>query len=214
MCVEREYPAANVFDGRIYVTGGCKESDSSNWMEVYDPETGIWECVLSPEGNSRVHKSAVIDGTIYNMFGNGGLAYKPKEDKWETIGGITYLDLGWPWLSYCVVDNVLYCCCNSDGLKWYDSKRCYWMDLKGLKGLPKFAGYGCVKLADYGGKLAVFWTKYFRASGYKKKRIWCAVIVLERRNNDEEIWGNVEWFDPVLTVPNGFHFVRALAATV
>lgn len=139
--------------------------------------------------------------------------YKPKEDRWDAIGGITFLDLGWAWFSYCVIDNLLFCCSNSDGLKWYDSKRQYWMHLKGLKGLPKFASYGCVKLADYGGKLAVLWTKYFRSSGYKNTMIWCTVIVLERRN-DDEIWGNVEWLDPVLTVPNSFHFVCALAATV
>ncbi|CAH8392375.1 unnamed protein product [Eruca vesicaria subsp. sativa] len=100
-----------------------------------------------------------------------------------------------------------------DVFKWYDTEARVWRQMKGLKGLPKFASYGCVKLADYGGKMAVLWDKYLPSSGYKKKTIWCAVISLERPNS-EEIWGKVEWLDAVLTVPESYEFVCALAATV
>ncbi|ESQ46955.1 hypothetical protein EUTSA_v10028206mg [Eutrema salsugineum] len=168
MRVERDSPAANVFDGKIY---------------IFDPKTQTWEPVMCPLADkciSSICRSAVIEG---------GVAYKPKEDKWEVIGGVS-LVLGWDHY-YCVIDNVLYC----------------------LRGRLEFPSYGCVKLADYGGKLAVLWTQFFRSGGCNKKRIWCAVIVLERRSS-EEIWGTVEWHDHVLTVPNSYRLEFGLAATV
>ncbi|CAA7055258.1 unnamed protein product [Microthlaspi erraticum] len=213
MLVERENPAANVFDGKIYVAGGCRDFNSSNWMEVFDPKTQTWELVMCPLAErckSSMYKSAVVEGRIFYMFGDGGVAYKPEDGSWEAIGALTYLELGWSWRSYCVIDNVLFCFSDSDGFEWYDSKRQVWMNMRGiLRGLPNFAGHVCVKMADYGGKLAVFWTK-----GYKEKRIWCAVIAIERRKSDKEVWGTVEWSDPVLTIPTSFDFVRALSATV
>ncbi|CAA7055270.1 unnamed protein product [Microthlaspi erraticum] len=222
MLVGRDYPAANVFDGKIYVAGGFKDyNSSSNWMEVFDPKTQTWDFVVCPvaEGcSASVIKSAVIEGKIlFYTFMNECLAYSPKEDRWEVIGGKTSLDSGWAWQSYCVIGDVLYSCCISVVLRWFDSKRQYWMALKGLKGLPRFHGNDCVKLADYGGKLAVFWTKYSPSSEYNEKTISCAVISLERRNGDdedEEIWGTVEWVDPLLTLAYPYRFECALAATV
>ncbi|CAA7026079.1 unnamed protein product [Microthlaspi erraticum] len=193
-------------------------------MEVFDPKTQTWEFVMCPLAerycSSSVDKSAVIEGRIFHMFRNeSSVVYSPKEDRWELRSGIcmTILDLGWSWLSYCVIDNVLYYCDITSGLRWFDFKRGCWVNLKGLKRLPRFAGYGCVKISDCGGKMGVCWIKYFRASGYKESRIWCAVIALERRNGDEdeeEIWGTVELIDPVLTVPNSCRIECVLAATV
>ncbi|CAA7055262.1 unnamed protein product [Microthlaspi erraticum] len=227
MRVERACPAANVFDGKIYVAGGVNNFNSSNWIEVFDPKTQTWESLLCPiveKCSASVDKTAVIDGRIIYMFHNErSVVYSPKEDRWEGRRGLamTILDLGWASYSYCVVDNVLCCFEISAALKWFDFKRQYWIDIEGLKGLPKLAGYSCVKMANYGGKLAVFWTKYHRASGYKEKRIFCAVIAIERRksddddddDDDEEVWGTVEWIDPLLTV-NSSRFECALAAIV
>ncbi|CAH8256758.1 unnamed protein product [Arabidopsis lyrata] len=100
-------------------------------------------------------------------------------------------------------------------LKWelFSIAGSVWKRVAGLEGLPKFASYCTVRLADYGGKLVVFWDKYVPASGYKKKMIWCAEISLEMRSG-EEISGKVEWFDAVLTVPKSYKFVSAIAATL
>ncbi|EOA16787.1 hypothetical protein CARUB_v10005008mg [Capsella rubella] len=215
MLAERNFPAANVIGGKIYVAGGCKESNSSNWMEAFDLKTRTWEPLLNPFADrceTRVCKSAVIEKAIC-LFGDKGVAYNPKLDRWEAIGAVNYLDFGWVWYTYCVIDSVLYSYSESDGIKLYDSKIGRWVKLKGLEGLPKFAGYGCVRLADYGGKMAVLWDKYLPSSGYKNKVIWCAVITLGRRFN-EEIFGKVEWLDAVLTVPESYVFVCARAATV
>ncbi|CAA7022950.1 unnamed protein product [Microthlaspi erraticum] len=188
-------------------------------MEVFDPKTQTWELVVCPVAErcrSRVSKSAVIEGRILYMFLDGGVAYKPREDSWEAIQGPSRLEIGWPQRSYCVVDNVLCCFRNPDGVKWYDSEGQDWMNMKGLRGLPRFDVYSVLGVADYGGKLAVLWASGLRANGYgyKEKTIWCAVIVLEKRNGGEEIWGVVECIDPVLTVPAAYDMVRALAATV
>ncbi|KFK30596.1 hypothetical protein AALP_AA6G002100 [Arabis alpina] len=212
----RNFPAATVVDGKIYVAGGCREEDCipSKWMEVFDPNTQTWEFVLGPFADHCerwIEKSAVIDGEIY-MFGHKSVAYKPKEEKWQVIQGLTSLEFGWAKASYCVVDNILYCYNNLHGIKCYDSKLGHWIRLVGLKGLPKFAKYSCVQLAEYGGKLVVLWDKYLPCSGYQDKKIWCAVINLERRSI-KEMWGEVEWLDAVLTVPKYYKFVCALSPT-
>ncbi|XP_010437076.1 PREDICTED: F-box/kelch-repeat protein At4g39560-like [Camelina sativa] len=113
MLVERAYPVSSVVDGKIYVAGGCEEDySSSTWMEVFDLKKQTWELVSSPlveRCDSGMNRSAVIDGEIF-MFGNKGLgvAYKPKEDKWQGIGAMTNLALGWRYFSHCVVDIVKY----------------------------------------------------------------------------------------------------------
>ncbi|ESQ37125.1 hypothetical protein EUTSA_v10002584mg [Eutrema salsugineum] len=188
MVVKRKCPEANVLDGKIYVAGGC--SKDSDFMEVFDPKTQTWELVY--------------------FFGNfNGLAYKPKEGRWERVG--EEMEWDWRWYSYCVIENVIYRY-DEGKFKWYDSKARLWRNLKGVKGLPKFARY-IARLADYGGKMAVFWDKGVPSSGYKDRVIWCTVIALERRN-DEEIWGKVEWLDAMLTVPKSCRVDFALAATV
>ncbi|EOA18177.1 hypothetical protein CARUB_v10006655mg [Capsella rubella] len=211
MRVERNYPAANVLDGKIYVTGGCKDcSNSSNWMEVFSPHTQTWEPVSSPGaeiGGCGIHQSAAVEGEIV-IANSNGLVYKPKEGRWRRLE--LEMHLGWVWYSYCVVENVLYYYYEGE-FNWYDTKVRLWKKLKGVKGLPRFARCGG-KMADYGGKMAVFWDKIITSNGCKNKTILCAVIALERRS--EEIWGKVEWHDAVLTVPLSYKVVYALSPTV
>ncbi|XP_023638987.1 F-box/kelch-repeat protein At5g49000 [Capsella rubella] len=213
MQVERYWSAVNVLDEKIYVAGGCKEYNSSKWMEVFDPKTQSWEHVLSPlreRCGSHVWRSAVLDEEIY-MYGTWGVAYKPNANRWKALEEVC-LELGWLENPDCVIDNILYCYSESHGIRWYDSRIRYWIRLKGLDGLlPMFAKSGYVKLENYGGKMAFLWDKYLPSSG--DKEIWCAVIALQRRNF-EEMWGKVEWLDAVLTVPFSYEFVSALVATV
>lgn len=142
---------------------------------------------------------------MYTFWGNNRLVYNPKDGRWHTLE--YEMDLGWKWYSskvVCVIENVLYYYYHRE-FKWYDTKVRLWRDLKGLKGLPLFAHYAHVKLVDYGGKMAVLWYKNSPFSGCENKVIWCAVIAVERHNN-EEIWGKVEWCDAVLTIPMSYNF--------
>ncbi|CAL9242749.1 unnamed protein product, partial [Arabidopsis halleri] len=219
MSIKRNYPTANVVDGRIYVAGGIKDFNSSNWMEVFDTKTQTWEHVLSPLAKRcgrHIYNSTVIEGKLY-VSGFKGVAYKPKEDKWIPIRERMNIELALldPH-SYCAIDNVQYYYRPGQitWTTWYDYDELRdWIELKGLEGLPKIDRSSTVKLADCGGKLVVLWDKYVPASGDKEKMIWCAEISLERRNS-EEIWGKVEWFDEVLTVPKYYKFVHAISATV
>ncbi|CAA7055282.1 unnamed protein product [Microthlaspi erraticum] len=82
--------------------------------------------------------------------------------------------------------------------------------VKGLEGLPEIsADYKNVKLVRHGGNMLVLWDEFV---GRKENMVWCAEISLERCSN-EEIWGKVEWFDWVLTVPKSYVFMYALSAT-
>ncbi|XP_020875017.1 F-box/kelch-repeat protein At5g49000 [Arabidopsis lyrata subsp. lyrata] len=195
MRMKRNYPAANVVDGKIYVAGGLEDFDSSKWMEVFDTKTQTWEFVLCPLAERFVYRSLVIDGEIY-IFGDKVVTYKPKEDRWGDEGEHQSMDLGLYFHSYCVIDNVLYCY-RPGGIKWYESEKRSWRKLRGLKGLSKLAS-NCVRLADYGGKIAIFWDKYSPSSGYKSHMISCAVISLGSCKN-QGIRGKVEWFDDMLT---------------
>ena len=96
--------------------------------------------------------------------------------------------------------------------KWYDTKVRRWRVLKGVKGLPKIPRY-TARTADCRGKMAVLWDRDVASTGYVDKMIWCAVIALERCS-DEEIWGKLEWKEPVLEVPKSCRIIRALAATL
>ncbi|KAG2242598.1 hypothetical protein Bca4012_086232 [Brassica carinata] len=213
MLVERDYPHANVIDGKIYVAGDSN-STSPDWMEVYYPKTQTWELVSSPAAEMRllydtISTSAGIEGKVHIFGSSNGLAYDTREGRWESAD--MEMDSEWVWYSYCVVENVIYVY-NNEEFKWYDSTVRLWKVLKGLKGLPKFPRY-TARLADFGGKMAVLWGRGVASSGYVDKIIWCAVIALERRS-DQEIWGKVEWKEPVLKVPKSCSIDHALAATV
>ncbi|CAH8357055.1 unnamed protein product [Eruca vesicaria subsp. sativa] len=71
-------------------------------------------------------------------------------------------------------------------------------------------------MVDLGGKMAVLWQSYgARVDNVEEKIIWCAEIGLERRDGDE-MWGNAEWSDVVLTTIEPCNFLDAdvLSVTV
>ncbi|CAL9242741.1 unnamed protein product [Arabidopsis halleri] len=200
------------FDGRTYLPGSFENPDSLNCVQVYNTNTQTWNPVPPQK---RKFKFGNMEGKIYMKLVRENprkvVALKPKVMTWEAVGLDTDLDRG----SICMIENIAYCYDPTEKFSWikFNIEEGGWRRLEGLEGLPKFANYSTVKLADYGGKLVVLWDKYVAASGYKEKMIWCAEISLEMRNS-EEIWGKVEWFDAVLTVPKSYKFVCAKSATV
>ncbi|XP_061372589.1 F-box/kelch-repeat protein SKIP6 [Gastrolobium bilobum] len=211
MRVGREFAAAGVVDGKIYVIGGCVADTwarSANWAEVLDPAVGRWERVASPVDvrEKWMHASAVVENKVFAMADRGGIVFDPRSGAWESVG--TELDLGWRGRA-CVVDGILYCYDYLGKIKGFDVKGGVWKELKGLeKGLPRFL---CgATMADFGGKLVVVWE--CQGSG-KEMEIWCAEIVVNK-NIDGELWGEVGWFDKVLSVPKGSSIVHCSSVSL
>ncbi|XP_010515348.1 PREDICTED: F-box/kelch-repeat protein At5g51250-like [Camelina sativa] len=214
--------SSSVLDGKIYVAAGSCEDSSKNLFEVFDTETQTWD-PSKPIPCSKAKydfafsKSTCIDGKFHlvSHCHHDVIAYSPKEGRWDKVGN-ELRDVFYT-VSYCVVENVLYT--NFHGVfKWFDTKPRVWRKLKGLVRLPKFPPSCRIQLADYGGKLAVLWVDQSPCTsgdGYNKDKIWCAEIALEKQQQEScEIWGEVEWFGHVLTVPATCRLEKVLAATL
>ncbi|CAL9227939.1 unnamed protein product, partial [Arabidopsis halleri] len=172
MRVPRIFPSACTLDGKIYVTGGCDNLDSTNWMEIFDTKTQTWEFLQIPReeifGGSQ-YESVRYEGTLYVWSETKDVTYKLHEDRWSAADISENSTWGWPSSSYCVIDNVFYCFLVNK-IRWYDPKERVWPTLKGLEGLPTLPCYGHVILADYGGKLVILWEEYVVVD--EKKMIW------------------------------------------
>lgn len=210
MRVSREFAAAGVVDGKIYAIGGCVPDTfarSANWAEFLDPAAGRWERVPSPPEirEKWMHASAVVDDRVYAMADRGGVAFDPRSGAWESVG--TELDLGWRGRA-CVVDGVLYCYDYLGNIKGFDVKRGLWKELKGLYCLPRFL---CgATMADVGGKLVVVW----ECGNGKEMEIWGAEIEVNKNEDDGELWGEVGWFNKVLSAPRGSSIVHCSAVAL
>lgn len=204
MNVARVRAVACLLDGKIYVMGGCETNESTHWGEVFDPNTQTWELLSDPGAEiscSSVRRIEVVRDKIYLRTTNekNDYVYDPKEGKW---------DVSAKRLLMCVIDRVIY---------GYDKKRCLWLDTKrkewrvvrGFAMLNNNIGGGFLEIAKYRGKLLILWDKFAsRGRCCQYKNIWCAVVGLEKRNDGDEVWGNVEWASVVLTVPRSYLFLR------
>ncbi|CAA7028152.1 unnamed protein product [Microthlaspi erraticum] len=207
--------SASVLDGNIYVAGrSYKDGESSldslrNTFEVFDTEAQSWDAETIPWSETKCSfyssRSACINGKFHVKTSTEVVAYNSKEVRWDLVNRemSEYMKSDF----YCVIENVLYSA-SYGGLIWYDTEVSMWKELKGLVGLPEFSLGACVRLADYGGKMAVLWERDL--FGYKN--IWCAEITLERCGY--KICGKVEWFGNVLTVPKSCSLMKVLAVAV
>ncbi|CAA7045695.1 unnamed protein product [Microthlaspi erraticum] len=223
--VERSSPLiASVVGGKIYVLGGTKDHDVDPWdqIEMFDSETQTWDHV--PKHNLKLdvwgfnRRIACVDGKLHLKIEKQYVAYDPMEIRWDVVERDMFRHRSpsiHERLAYCTVNNVFYrysYCHTGDTLKWYDTESEEWKKVKGVLRLPKFHESPLIRLADYGGKMAVLWEKLDSCSS-GLKTLWCAVIKLERRK-DDEIRAKVEWVDGVLQVPYSYEFVKALGVTV
>ena len=80
-------------DGRIYATGGTT-FEGTVIVQVYDPESDVWEEVKSPERRRGSFSAAGdAEGRIHLVGGHAlddsavcpGEAYKPATDRWEGV---------------------------------------------------------------------------------------------------------------------------------
>lgn len=135
-----------VVNGKIYVVGGCQHKYSSDWAEVFDPETQNWETLSVPEdvilAFGLTRQCMVVDDKIYAMnYFSETIYYSPSNDKWEQgswdiAGGVKR---GW-----CVVGKLLYSCHVSGTVLWSEPREweksnsgrpITWKEVKGLESL-------------------------------------------------------------------------------
>ncbi|KAL5982037.1 hypothetical protein ACLOJK_016105 [Asimina triloba] len=207
MRIAREFSAAGVVDGRIYVLGGCPVNSwarTTSWAEAFDPGAGSWAAVPSPVDVQEkwMHGSAVVDGKVYAMADRGGVVFDPAAGAWGSVS--KRLDLGWRGRA-AVVDGVLYCYDFLGKIRGYDGKEDSWKHLEGVeKELPSFL---CgATLVNSGGRLCVVWEG--KRNG-KEIEIWCAEIEVFKQG--EGLWGTVLWSEVVMTVANGSSVVSCVA---
>ncbi|KAK1403765.1 F-box/kelch-repeat protein SKIP6 [Heracleum sosnowskyi] len=209
MRVCREFAAAGVVNGKIYVMGGCLGDNfvkSSHWAEVYDPGVGVWKAVESPVEvrDKWMHASCVLDGRIYAMADRGGVVYNVGNGEWGRSVP-KRLDLGWRGRA-AVVGGVMYCYDFLGKIRGYDVGKDVWKELRGVeRSLPKFL---CgATMASLNGKLCVVWE---RKGGKKEVEIMCAEIEVWK-DEDGGLSGSVLWSDVVLCVPFGSSVVHCLS---
>ncbi|CAH8339887.1 unnamed protein product [Eruca vesicaria subsp. sativa] len=217
MPVEVESISARVLDQKIYVLGRRYHNQDGSWkslLQVFNTSTQTWDdipwCVLD-----LARHTFNIDGNIHaiDIFGKV-FAFNSKQGRWDLVEQYPRVCESMFSGSYCEIDNVLYSVSKEGALRWYDTDKTRWRDLKGLVGLPKLPSYGAyVKLTGYGGgKMMLFWNINFNIHLSQEETIYCAEIALERRNGD--CWGKLEWYDGVHSVLAGTEIVKVLSVTL
>ncbi|CAN6832617.1 unnamed protein product [Brassica oleracea var. botrytis] len=178
--------AVGVVDGKIYVIGGSVDESQ---VEVFDPETQTWEFAAEEKVQCKSRFSASLEHKVYMVDSLHGRisAYTPREG----ISNEATESQSDKMNCFCVVENVIYACFKSSGLMWFDTKLKLWRRLVDSDGKVIFYSFNAEKMAEYEGKLAVFWSQINTDHALMKMDIRCRMIALDRVG--EEIRGKIEW---------------------
>ncbi|VYS65387.1 unnamed protein product [Arabidopsis thaliana] len=209
-----DFPSTCVLNGKIYVIGGCKNLDSTNWIEVFDTKTQTSEFLQIPNEeecrgfNYKIvgYKEAIHVSSLENNRATF-MTYEIHKGRWRE----PHLSLSHGFhFSNCVIENVFYRY-SYEMLQWYDSCRKIWKNLKGFvrRSIMNPRGEG-VKMVNYGGNIVLLWEECVTI---KKKLIWCEEVVIEKKHQGE-IWGLLKWSDVVFITDEKNQLVRALAPDV
>ncbi|CAH8369295.1 unnamed protein product [Eruca vesicaria subsp. sativa] len=188
---------AQVINGKVYVIGGARD------MMVFDIKTKVWEVKTRQdwEKGKKWLTSVAFGGKIFMRTCYDSFVYDPRGDSLERDEVLHSRE----WFSSCVVEDVLYYydACGKC-LRGYDPKVRSWGVVRGLERLlpegclrAKTVSYGC------GGRMVLFLQR--------EESIWCAEIVVERRQGGE-IWGDVVWCEVVLG--GNFHIMDCVPAVL
>ncbi|KAG7579855.1 Kelch-type beta propeller [Arabidopsis thaliana x Arabidopsis arenosa] len=193
---------------KIYVFGGCWDdvaADSSNWVEVYDIETGTWELlsVFTPKMPLKIKQSVVIfQERVYAVDEDGQLFISPTSEWKFKAEGRTESNPGNrnDWL---FADHTLFCRGTGGKILWRFPPELDWKEVKGLEELQQqHCGFDIIKLCLYSNdRMAIFWEARGSQGPDQILELWCAQISMERRPEGGvlEIWGNIEWSGAVLS---------------
>ncbi|KAH0853431.1 hypothetical protein HID58_093206 [Brassica napus] len=224
MGVARKRPESALIDGKIYVVGG-ETKESSSWPEVFDLKSQTWNPLPSLNDDDKAEVQLRIGELLATTSNHKRYAFDSKQGTWkEQLAlmeplGLSYNRSG-PW---CIIDNVKFSVFKRK-LMW--SERGNWFSVKGLKDVctkPHVNHHTTIQLANHGGgSILVIWDELhsleFPVAGKtrkhvcKNRRIWCAVIKLEKRffGLKFEVWGKVVRSNALLTVPKSFKLLSCV----
>ncbi|KAG7550631.1 Kelch repeat type 1 [Arabidopsis thaliana x Arabidopsis arenosa] len=207
MKIARSGASACLDRQKIYVFGGCWDdvaADSSNWVEVYDIETGTWELlsVFTPKMPLKIQQSVVIYQKYVYVVDEDGQLFNSSTSEWKfEANGTTESNLENrnDWL---FADHTLFCRGTGGKILWRFPVDLDWNEVKGLEELQQqHSGFDIIKLCVYSSdSMAIFWEA--RPQGPDQiLELWCAQISMTKHPQGGvlEIWGNIEWSAPVLS---------------
>uniref|UniRef100_A0A1J3CRL6 F-box/kelch-repeat protein n=1 Tax=Noccaea caerulescens TaxID=107243 RepID=A0A1J3CRL6_NOCCA len=213
MKMARASASANLIDGKIYVFGGLRDSDSdsSNWAEVFDLETKTWDLLLfvsTPKMPLNIQHSVVIDidgeKKVFAVDKDGqDLSFSPSKSVFSTDGVLESNPGGRD--DWCVSKRkVLFCRGSGGRILWAFPGQLCWKELQYQKLRPNLVNYGITKLClNSAGNIVIFWNA--QPQGPESFELWSAEISLDLRKiilsqdfTTYEMWGEFEWFAPVL----------------
>ncbi|CAH8355595.1 unnamed protein product [Eruca vesicaria subsp. sativa] len=201
---------AAIAEEKIYVLG-CLD-DLKTVIVLFNTTKNVWEPeILKPDIELHderrsfdfLNQRVVMANKMYMREFSQTYVYDPKENIWRPDDMLRSIKLR----SACVIDDMLYYYPDDyfydvKYIKTYDLKRRCLGVVKGLKKLfSRMKKLQFEHTADYGGNLALFYSKginYRRGRDVKcSMEHWCVEISLERRQGGE-IWGKVEYCGQVL----------------
>lgn len=100
MSMARDYFGTEVINGKIYAIGG-QNSSSLSAVEVYDPNTDVWEALESMSTPRTGLQTEVINGKIYAIGGRALSSMEVytvtagSENQLKATGGDSRVDLTW-----------------------------------------------------------------------------------------------------------------------
>ncbi|XP_044964364.1 F-box/kelch-repeat protein SKIP6-like [Hordeum vulgare subsp. vulgare] len=177
----REFAAAAVLPGVLFVAGGCVPS-SSFWAEALDLASprAKWSPVPSPDHlrEKWMHGCVSLSGKVLAVADRGGLVYNPaapRDEAWAPVSPV--LDMGWKGRA-AVVGGILYSYDYMGQVKGYDTDTDSWNTVEGLeKELPRFL---CgATLANVGGLLYLIWEGKWKGKASKGEGKVKDMLVIE-----------------------------------
>ncbi|KAJ4913938.1 putative F-box/kelch-repeat protein [Raphanus sativus] len=197
--VARKRARSYLLDDKIYVLGGCTETEETiGWGEVFDLKTQTWKPLPKPPSHDDYVNGAVFGGRLYvfTIDNSKKYAYDPKEERWVHEAGFVGLGrINRPW---CVRGSVIFAELGGKYM-WYDPRYGMWSLIQGLNHVyeRRCSNYRTIQLVNHGGKLLIIWDEWHRRQR-EHKRVWCAVVSFEKPLNSSNMWGMVERCNVVL----------------
>ncbi|KAJ4868744.1 Galactose oxidase/kelch repeat superfamily protein [Raphanus sativus] len=221
--------AAGVIDGKIYVIGGGPFSFTGDIMyniihdefqvEVFDPNSETWELAGVEKLLNVPRCSASVEGKVFVVEPERTSVYDPREGEGERMVHMVSHRLSegdgskdefsdMPG-SVCVVEDVLFAFFYGTGLMWFDTKLSVWRRLVGRDGKELPFNLNVADVAEYEGRLVVFYTK-INLVHYNpvNTSVQCIFVSLDRAGG--KICGTVDWSGILATVPVSFRFIHCL----